>query len=77
MKHGKDRLEDGRNMSEDGRDMSEDLCTGGLIWAAHKSRPHNDNQGVEGSTKRSDANDNRRDSRVDSPKVQGKPTTKQ
>jgi len=59
------------------KDLSEDLCTGGLIWAAREGRPRNDNQSVEGSTKRSDTNNNRCDSCVDSPKVQGKSTTKQ
>ena len=52
-------------------DATENICTGGLIWAAHGNRPSNDNENVEEDTKRSDPNDNRRDSRVDSPKVEG------
>jgi len=77
LEDGRDTLEDGRDMLEDGKDMSEDLCTGGLIWTAHGSHPRNDNQSIEDGTKRGDANNNRRNSRVDSPKVQGKPTAEQ
>jgi len=62
---------------DEGGCVSEDQCAGGLIWTAPRSHPSNDNEYIEADTKRGDANDNPRNSRVDSPKVQGKPTTEQ
>ena len=48
----------GGGVAEDMEDTAEGMCTSGLIRAAHRSRPRNDNAGVEGDTERGDAEDN-------------------
>ena len=46
------------NMVEGMGNMMEDMCARGLIWAAHKSCPHNDNEEVEENTEQGDTKDN-------------------
>ena len=43
----------------------------GLVRAVDRSRPRNNDEAVEDNTERGDTKDNRRDGRVDSPKVEG------
>ena len=50
--------------------MAEDTGTRCLIWAACRSRPHDDDESVEGDPERSDTNNDACDSRVNLPKVE-------
>jgi len=58
-------------------DIPEDAWTRGLIRAAGRNRPGDDDESIEGDTKRGGSNDNRRDGSVDSPKVEGKARTEE
>ena len=58
-------------------DMSEDMRPGGLVWAARRGCPRDDEEKVEDHPERSDTDDNARDGHVDIPKVAGQRATKQ
>ena len=46
-----DTTENVSNMAKGIWDVTEDMCTGGLIRAANKNHPHNDDEEVEENTK--------------------------
>ena len=53
-----DTMENISYMAEGIWNVTEDLCTGCLIWAAHKSCSRNDYEEVEEDTERGDPKDN-------------------
>ena len=56
---GFSNMEEGILDAKEGiRDVTEDICTRGMIRAAHRSRPRNDNEEVEENTEQGDTKDN-------------------
>ena len=64
-------------MANDTGDMAEDTRPRGLIRAARRSCPRDDNENVEGDAECSDAKDNACDSHVDIPKIERQGGTEQ
>jgi len=64
----------GENMVED---MAEGTSTGGLIRAARKNRPRDDDESVEDDPERSDTEDNACNSHLNLPKVERQGATEQ
>ena len=77
IKDEEDPHKDAGDTMKDIGDAAKDARARGLIWAAQRSCTHNDNENVEGEARRGDAEDNRRDGRVNFPKVARKCTTEQ
>jgi len=58
-------------------DMTEDMSTRGLVWAARRKCPRDNEKSVEGDPERSDADDDACDSHVNLPKVERQRATQQ
>ena len=78
MKQAEDSGEDMIvDVPEDMGNIAEDTRPRGLIWAARRGCPSDNEENVEDHPERSDTDDNARDGHVDIPKVAGQRTTEQ